>query len=243
VAATEFRKVALVTGAGRGIGRAIALELARNGFAVSLAARSRDELEETRRLTGLAPKRSLIVLIDLASEDAPDNLLDATLHHFGRLDVLVNNAGWAPPRTPIHKVSAADQDRMIAVNLRAPIALTRLAVPKMVAQRGGTIVNIASAAGRDAPPFEAVYAATKAGLIVFTRACFAELKQSGIKISVIIPGLADTALIPDNKRLEREKMLSPADIAAAVMHVVNASARACPVEIALEPQMNPERGR
>src|SRR6266478_108672 len=98
-------RVALVTGAGRGIGRAVALALARKGFALALAARTRDELEATRSASGLAPVQALIVLIDLATEDAPDDLFGATIEHFGRLDLLVNNAGWAPPRTPIVKFS------------------------------------------------------------------------------------------------------------------------------------------
>jgi short-subunit dehydrogenase len=239
----ESLKVALITGAGRGIGRAIAIELAREGFSLCLAARSRDQLEETRRLTALDPRRSLIVLIDLAEEDAPDSLFAAALEHFGRLDVLVNNAGWAPARTALHKTAQADQDRMLAVNLRAPIALTRLAAPQMSKQGGGAIINIASAAGRAAPAFEAIYAATKAGLIAFSRACFKELRQSGIKISVVIPGLVDTALIPPNKRLARSRMLSAEQVAAVVGNIIDSPANLCPVEIVLEPQFDPEHGR
>ena len=236
------QKVALVTGAGRGIGRAIALEFARAGFALSLAARSSEELAETRALTGLAANRSLIVLVDLASEDAPDNLIEATLEHFGRLDVLVNNAGWAPPRTPLIKTNAADQDRIVAVNLRAPIALTRLAATLMAKQEGGgTIVNVASAAARDTPSGEAIYAAAKAGLVAFTHACFGEFRKYNIKISVLIPGLTDTVLIPENKRLDRPLMLTPGNIAAAVMSIVNAPPGVCPVELTVEPARDPMR--
>jgi NAD(P)-dependent dehydrogenase (short-subunit alcohol dehydrogenase family) len=236
-------RVALVTGAGRGIGRAVAIELAHAGFALAIAARTREQLEETRVLTGLQPQHSLIVLVDLAQEDAPELLFEATLERYGRLDLLVNNAGWAPPRTPLTKLRAADQDRILAVNLRAPIALSRLAAGRMAQQEnGGVIVNIASAAARNAAAGETVYAAAKAGLVAFTHACFAELRQHQIRTSVIIPGLVDTELIPHNKRLERGLMLSAADVAAAVLNIVNAGAGVCPVELVLEPQHDPLRG-
>jgi NAD(P)-dependent dehydrogenase (short-subunit alcohol dehydrogenase family) len=236
-------RVAIVTGAGRGIGRAVALELARAGYSLCLAARSRDELEETRSQSGLPPERALIVLVDLATEEAPDLLVGAALDCYGRIDVLVNNAGWAPPRTPILKMRPADVDRMIAVNLRAPIALTRLVAAAMIPQGSGTIVNVASAAAIKAPAGEAVYAATKAALIAFTRAAFNEMRLSGLKLSVIVPGLVDTSLIPNNKRLDRGAMLSTADVARAVMQIVNSPTGACPVEVTLEPQMDPERPR
>jgi dehydrogenase/reductase SDR family member 4 len=236
-------RVAVVTGAGRGIGRAVALELARAGYSLCLAARTREELEETRSQSGLAPERALIVLVDLATEDAPDLLVGAALDRYGRIDVLVNNAGWAPPRTPLLKMRPVDVDRMIAVNLRAPIALTQLAAAAMIPQGAGTIINVASSAAIKASAGEAVYAATKAALIAFTRAAFHEMRQSGLKLSVIIPGLVDTALIPSNKRLDRTAMLSTGDVAQAVMQIVNAPASACPVEVTLEPQLDPERQR
>src|SRR5208283_494518 len=148
-------RVAIVTGAGRGIGRAVALELARAGYSLCFAARSHDELEETRSQTGLPPERALIVLVDLAIEEAPDNLISAALDCYGHIDVLINNAGWAPPRTPLLKMRPVDLDRMIAVNLRAPIALTRMAAAAMAARGSGAIVNLASSAAIKAPAGEA----------------------------------------------------------------------------------------
>jgi NAD(P)-dependent dehydrogenase (short-subunit alcohol dehydrogenase family) len=235
-------RVALITGAGRGIGRAIALALAREDFSLCIAARTREELDETRRLSGLPNERALIVLIDLALEESCEALFETTLDCFGRIDVLVNNAGWAPPRTPLVKMTAADRDRVIALNLHAPIALSQMAATAME-DGAGAIINIASMAARQMAAGEAVYAAAKAGLVAFTHAAFAELGDRGIKLSVIVPGLVDTALIPHNKRLDRELMLAPEDVAAAVLRTVKSPARVCPVEIVLQPQRRPERSK
>jgi NAD(P)-dependent dehydrogenase (short-subunit alcohol dehydrogenase family) len=235
--------VALITGAGRGIGRAIALALAREGYSLCLAARTREELEETRRLSSLPIERALIVLIDLAHEESAGAVVETTLDCFGRIDVLVNNAGWAPPRTSLVKMNSGDADRILAVNLRTPIALSRRAAIAMAERGNGAIINIASVAARNLAAGEAVYAASKAGLVAFTHAAFAELGDRGIKVSVIIPGLVDTALIPNNKRLDRELMLAPEDVAAAVLNIVQSPARVCPVEVVLHPQRRPERAK
>ena len=235
--------VALITGAGRGIGRAIAVALADAGYALCLAARSADQLAETRAIAGLEPRLSLIVLVDLAQPDGPESLIGALTDHFGRLDVLINNAGYAPPRTPLLKIGEQDQDRMLAVNLRAPIALARMAATQMMQQpEGGIIVNIASSSARSSPAGESIYAATKAGLVTFTHSCAAEFRDHPVRTSVILPGLTDTSFIPRNKRLERTAMLQPEDVAAAVMNVLNAPRHVCPVEVVVEPARNPLRG-
>jgi NAD(P)-dependent dehydrogenase (short-subunit alcohol dehydrogenase family) len=235
--------VAIVTGAGRGIGRAIALALAREGYSLCLVSRTRDELEETRLLTQLPIERALLVLIDLADDECGETVIETAMDLFGRIDVLVNNAGWAPPRTALTKMRAEDAARILDVNLRAPIALARAAAASMVERGSGAIINIASSAARAMPAGEAVYAASKAGLVAFTHAMFAELGERGIKVSVIIPGLVDTALIPENKRLDRALMLTPDDIASAVIDIVRSPARVCPVELVLHPQHRPERAK
>jgi 3-oxoacyl-[acyl-carrier protein] reductase len=235
-------QVVIITGAGRGIGRAIALELARRATSLCLAARTREELEETRRLSGLAPRHALVVPLDLAQPQAPHELAGAAMNHFGRIDVLVNNAGWAPPRKPLIDCSEAELDRMLALNLRAPIALARICAREMIRMgRGGAIVNIASVAALRAPAKEAVYAASKAGLIAFTRASFAELRSYGIKVAAVVPGLVNTSLIPLNRTLDRDRMLSPESVAAVVMQILDAPLGLCPLETTLEPQYEPMR--
>jgi NAD(P)-dependent dehydrogenase (short-subunit alcohol dehydrogenase family) len=237
------RPVAIVTGAGRGIGRAIAIALARAGFALTIAARTREELEETRALTGLPARESLIVLIDLAQGEAAELLVNETAAHFGRIDVLVNNAGHAPPRTALEKMTAAEIGRVIAVNLTTPIQLCRAVIAKRSAAHEATIVNIASIAAREMRGGEVVYAGVKAALIAFSHALFGEVRELGIRVSVIVPGLTDTGLIPGNKRLDRSRMLRAEDVAAAVMQAVKAPAGACPIEIVLQPQRDPLRSR
>ncbi|HLH76430.1 MAG TPA: SDR family oxidoreductase [Candidatus Binataceae bacterium] len=232
-------KVALITGAGRGIGRALALRLGESGFKLALAARSAEELAETRRLSGLAPADSLIVLLDLAQNDAAQALLQTTVERYGRIDVLVNNAGWAPARQPLVKTSESDVDRILAVNLRAPIALARLAAIQMIAQGAGTIVNIASAAGRQPRGGEAVYAAAKAGLIAFSHACFEEWRKHGVRVAVVLPGLVDTALVPPNKRLNRSAMLRPDQVATAVAQIIASPPGLWPLEVTVLPQHDP----
>ncbi len=233
-------QVAIITGAGRGIGRAIALALARRDMNLCLAARTSAELEQTCSLAKLAPDRVLVFPVDLARAEGPNELAGAVIRRFGRIDMLVNNAGWATARKVLVDVSEGELDRMLALNLRAPISLTRIAAREMIRLgQGGTIVSVASVAALKAPAREAIYAAAKAGLIAFTRATFAELRSYGIKVSAIIPGLVNTSLIPPNRALDRGRMLAPEDVAAAVMQILDAPAGACPLEIILEPLYDP----
>jgi NAD(P)-dependent dehydrogenase (short-subunit alcohol dehydrogenase family) len=236
------QKVVVVTGAGRGIGRATALALAREGFALCLVSRSRDELLETRALAGLAPARSLIVLLDLAHEDAPDALMTAVLEHYGRIDVLVNQAGMAAPATTLTELSTADIDRLFAVNLRAPIAIGRMAAAMMTQTGGGTIVNVAACSAPRARSGQALCAAAKAGLLAFTRAASEELRAARIKVSAVVTAPTDAASSAPETAVDRAAMLAPEDVAAAVLRIVRAPADECPVELVLEPPRDPSRG-
>jgi 3-oxoacyl-[acyl-carrier protein] reductase len=235
-------QVALVTGAGRGIGRAIALRLARAGCRVAALARTESELAETARAAADDPSHAPILAVpaDVTRDTDLEGAVRVIIERLGRITILVNNAGFAPPRSSVLKTSLADWDRTLATCLRAPMVLTRLVLPDMLAHGRGAILNIASIAGKQGRAGEAAYAAAKFGLLGFTQSLFAEVRDHGIKVAAVCPGLVDTDLIPPNKRVDRGKFLQPSDIAEAVYDVLTSPLRACPTEIMLEPQYDPE---
>jgi NAD(P)-dependent dehydrogenase (short-subunit alcohol dehydrogenase family) len=232
-------RIALITGASRGIGRATALRLARAGAAIVLAARTEQDLSVVAEIIRTLGMDALVVPTDVTSDQQIEALVNTAVARFGRIDILVNNAGGGPPRTPVVKARIVDWEWTLRVNLWATMVLTKLVLPAMIAQRGGTIVNICSLAGLTGKAGEAAYAAAKFGVRGFSQSLFEEVREHGIKVSTICPGYVDTALIPPNRRVDRRKMLSPEDVAEAVYEVVVSSARCCPLEIVLQPQHDP----
>lgn len=231
--------VTLITGASRGIGRAIALRLAQAGAATVLAARTAANLlqvAETIRTVGV---ETLVVPTDVTKEEQLEALVSAALTRFGHIDILVNNAGGGPPRAPVVKARVAEWEWTLRTNLWATMILTKLVLPSMIERRRGAIVNLCSLAGLTGKAGEAAYAAAKFGVRGFSQSLFEEVRGHGIKVSTICPGYVDTALIPPNRRVDRSKMLSPVDVAEAVYQVVVSSAQCCPVEIILHPQHDP----
>jgi 3-oxoacyl-[acyl-carrier protein] reductase len=232
--------VAIVTGAGRGIGRAIALALSRAGARVALAARSEAELravaDEIRSHDGDA----LVVPTDVTREDEMERLVKQTLQEWGGIEVLVNNSGWGKT-APVVNSSTEDWDRTFQVNLRAPMVLSRLVLPKMIEKKSGAIINIGSISGKAGAANTAAYSASKFGVIGFTQSLFEEVREYGIKVAVILPGFVDTPLIPQTKRLDRTKMIRPEDIAETVLFILSSPANSCPVEITVRPQQSPYR--
>src|SRR5688572_25822869 len=216
-------RVALVTGASRGIGRAIALLLARQGATVVAAARgehARPVSEEIAAAGGKAEALSLDVTVPGAIEDAVAGLLA----RHTRIDVLVNNAGIARDQLML-RMKRDDWDAVIATNLTAAFALTQAALKPMIRQRGGRIVSISSVVGQAGNAGQANYAASKAGLIGFSKAVALEVASRGITVNVVAPGLIATDMthaLTEGAREEWEsriplKRLGTADdIAAAV---------------------------
>jgi 3-oxoacyl-[acyl-carrier protein] reductase len=226
--------VALVTGAGRGIGRAIAVQLARSGCPVAALARTESDLAETAAEAAADPHAATVLplVADLTRDADLERAVRVIIERLGRITVLINHAGFAPPRTTLLKTSLADWDRTLAICLRAPMVLTRLVLPDMLAHGRGTIVNVAPIAGQRGRAGEASYAAAKFGLLGFTQSLFAEVREHGITVAAIVPGPVSPEPVPPE---EHGRALRPADIAAAVLQVLAAPPGACPVEIVLEP--------
>ena len=233
-------KVAIVTGAGRGIGRAIALALGRAGARVVLAARSeavlRGVAEEIRGGDGDA----LVLPTDVTRDDDMESLVKRTLKEWGSIDILVNNAGWGKTG-PVVNSKVEDWDATLKVNLRAPMILTRLVLPSMLEKKAGAIINIGSISAKAGQANTAAYSASKFGILGFTQSLFEEVREYCVKVSVIHPGFVDTPLIPQNKRVDRSKMIRPEDIAEAVLYVLSSPPNSCPVEITVRPQQTPYR--
>ncbi|NNC78356.1 MAG: SDR family NAD(P)-dependent oxidoreductase [Woeseiaceae bacterium] len=186
-------KTVIITGASEGVGAATARLFAEAGANLMLVARTKKKLEsiadELRDKTKVE-----IYAMDVADEDACVNVFKKADFEYGRIDVLVNNAGFHQ-RGTVDSVSADDLGRMIDVNLRAPIMLTRIALPYIRDAGGGAVINVGSLAGRTPVPGSAVYSASKAGLRTFTYAIAEEMTKAKIKFAVVSPGPIDTGFI------------------------------------------------
>ncbi len=189
-------KSVVITGGSDGVGAAAARLFAEAGAKLMLIARSRKNLEAIA--DELRDKSQVeLFAMDVSDADACADLFKKVQYEFGRLDVLINNAA-CHHRGDVESVSADDLANMIDVNLRAPIVLSRLAIPYIKEAGGGAIINVGSLAGRTSVPGSAVYAASKAGLRSFSQSLEFELRGSGIKIGLVSPGPIDTAFIMKN---------------------------------------------
>jgi NADP-dependent 3-hydroxy acid dehydrogenase YdfG len=210
-------QVAIVTGAGRGIGRAVVTALAAEGAAVVLAARTRAELAAAASDIRETGNRTLIVPTDITQEQAVFALMDQAVAEFGRVDVLVNAAGVAS-FSPVAAAKIDDWDAMHAVNLRGVMLCCQAVLPVMMRQQRGTIINIGSVAATRPIAGAAAYAATKAGVLAFSRVLAEELRPSSVRVSVVMPGAVDTPLWDAiSAGPDRARMLRPADVARTVL--------------------------
>ena len=231
-------QVAVITGAGRGIGAAIAVGLSRLGATAVLCGRTRSHLESTAKTIGGIGGRSEVApcdVSDLASVEAASQKIQATL---GRVDILVNNAGIGGFRHPLHQLPPDAWDQILNINLRGVYYMIRAFAPMMIAAQLGHIINISSLAGKNALPNGAAYAASKWGLNGLTYSVAEELRGHNIRVSVVCPGSVDTELSPHAGK-ERAKMLQPGDVAHAVEMLVTQAPQSFVSEILLRPTQKP----
>ena len=181
-------KVALITGASKGIGRVMSQLFAQEGASVICAARSRDLVEETAGLVKAAGGRALAVIGDAATEGDVQNMVEHGVKAFGRLDVLVNNAGDGGPTKRVQDYTTEDWFYTINSCLTSSYLCTRFAVPEMIKAGGGAIVNITSTAGRRGLPFRIGYCSAKAGQVGMTYGMALELAPHNIRVNAIAPG-------------------------------------------------------
>lgn len=224
-------RTALVTGAGSGIGRAVAISLSRNGYRVALAGRQMERLYETAQQVPGA----IVIQGDHCQEDDAQRLVSETVAAFGRLDVLVNNAGAIRRNVPVHEIDVQRWDEQVRSNLLGPFLVARAAIRAML-QCGPSdraIVNVSSTLAHTAAPGVAAYSAAKAGLLALTRSIAVEYGPMGIRCNAVCPHIVDTPLAridrPDWEELQPQltrqypmrRIGTPADVAEAVAYLAS----------------------
>ncbi len=229
-------QIAVVTGAGRGIGRAIAIELGRLGARVVLIARSRRELEEVAQVIG---SNASVMPGDVRKQDELRSILEQAGTAIGPVDILVNAAGIGI-FGPVANFKDEDFENLIETNLRGIFLTCRFVLPSMIGRKTGHIINIASIAGKVGSANRAVYCASKFGVVGFTESLAEEVREHGIRASVICPGSTDTRFSPaETSGKARDKMLQPEDVAHAVRMIVTQQRNSFISEIIMRPSQKP----
>ena len=232
-------KTALVTGASKGIGRAIAEAFAGEGARLLLNARGEEALRATAgELRGKGAEVETLAG-DVGEEEVAGRLVKAAVDRWGRLDVLVNNAGVGH-RGPFDEMDVATFDELYRTNVRGPFLLMRAAAAQMKRQGGGSIVNVASLAGVNPVPGQAVYASTKWALIGLSRSVFGELRKHNVRMLIVEPGSTLTDFAGgEEKRKHADKIPHPEDVAQVVVAALALPERACISEIEIRPTNPP----
>jgi 3-oxoacyl-[acyl-carrier protein] reductase len=218
-------KVAMVTGAGRGIGKAISLRFAEEGASLILCARTASQLQEVTDAIRSAGRPCLSAVVDIAKEDQVTRLVQDGLDRFGKIDILVNNAGISNPK-PFLETSNADWDDAIDVNLKGVVICTRAVLPGMLQRGSGAIVNIASAAGLRGLPGSPAYTASKAAVIGLSQSLAEEVGQKGVRVNVICPGpikteLLDSSAVKDFVLKNKAHLMPPEDVAGTALYLAS----------------------
>jgi 3-oxoacyl-[acyl-carrier protein] reductase len=231
-------QIALITGAGRGIGAAITVRLAAMGAQTVLCGRSRPPLEQTADTIRNAGGEPTVIECDVTDLRSVELLGERIERNFRRLNILVNNAGIAGPAGPLHELPPAAWDDIFNTNLRGVFYVIRALAPLMIRARGGHIINISSLAGRNPLPNGAAYSASKWGLNGLSYGIAEELRTHNIRVSVVSPGSVHTDFSPHVGK-NAEKMLQAADVAHAVAMIVTQAPQSFASEVLLRPTQKP----
>jgi NAD(P)-dependent dehydrogenase (short-subunit alcohol dehydrogenase family) len=231
-------QVAVITGAGRGIGRAIALKLAELGAHAVLCGRSHKALEETATAIKNAGGKASAILCDVSDLRSVELLAKQVEGNFHRLDMLVNNAGISGPIGPLLELSPEGWDEVMTTNLRGVYCCIHALAPLMTKARSGHIINISSLAGKNPVPNMAAYSASKWGLNGLSYSLAEELRAHNIRVSVVCPGSVHTEFSPHAGK-NAEKMLQASDVAHAVAMLVTQAPQSFVSEILLRPTQKP----
>ena len=231
-------QVGVVTGGGRGIGAAIASQLAELGAMVVICGRTRSTLERTAQHVRSAGGYCEPMECDITDLSSVEKLAAEVEQRFGRTDILVNNAGVGGFSTPLHKLSPDEWERTLNTNLRGVYYMVRSFAPLMIRGGRGDIINISSGAGKNPLPSGAAYAASKWGLNGLSYSIAEELRNYHIRVAVICPGSVQTELGPHSGK-DPKKMLQPEDVAHVVAMMVTQAPQSFASEVVLRPTQKP----
>lgn len=234
-------KTAIVTGGTKGIGRAIAEALLREGASVCIAARGTSGMEQMAdELGGIGPGPAILFPCDVRDYDQVRKLINNTVKSFGGIDILVNNAGIGIFES-VEDTSPEDFRSVLETNLFGVFYCCHEAIPQMKERGGGYIINISSLAGANPHPRMAAYNASKFGLNGFSEALMQEVRHDNIKVSYIMPGSVNTAFGGDSPSDEKSWQLTPGDIARVVLDLLHHDDRSLPSRIEIRPSKPPKK--
>jgi len=241
-------KTSIVTGAGRGIGKAIALGLAKEGSDLIVVARTTEQIESTAELSKGFAVRAVPFTADVTNEKEVQYVIEKGIHEFGKIDILINNAGILPEsiRVPIAEVTTEDWDRVLETNLKGMFLFTRGVLPIMRAQNNGFILTISSLMGRwGFTNLSSPYTTSKFGICGFMEVLFKEVKDTQIRISMVCPGIVDTDFQSPARRqaANPEDWLKPEDVAEAVVFILTRPPEVVIPELLIYPRVQFPQGR
>lgn len=225
------------------MGREIAIQLASEGANLGLMSRSRDQLQETAKICESNGAKTMLLPVDATDVKSVEKMHHSFIQNYQNLDILVLCQGISYNRTLFVDDQEDKWRRVLETNLLSCMHLTRLSLPYLIKNKETShqraIIIIASIAGKQASAGSSAYCASKFGLVGFGHALFEEIREYGIKVSILCPGYINTEMVNSRKNLIPEKMIQPKDIAQIVSEVIHTPITTCPVELIIRPQYSP----